>query len=119
MALLGIALRAHPAGTLVGWQQLSDFVFQGPARQGLPAAESGLRLVTDAVLLEGGSQLFAVELWMPAATGNASDIDYLLDAVLLEVAEKNLDGEVGVANHVNDVGADPHQYWLRNGLKMT
>ncbi len=83
MALMGIALRAHPAGTLVGWQQLCDFVFQGLTRKGRPAAESGQRLVADAALLEGGSQRFAVELRMPAAAGNASDIDYLLDAVLL------------------------------------
>ena len=118
MALLGIALRAHPAGTLVGWQQLCDFVFQGLTRKGRPAAESGQRLVADAALLEGGSQRFAVELRMPAAAGNASDIDYLLDAVVLEVAEKNLDWEVGMANHVNNVGSDHHQYWLRNDLEM-
>ena len=90
MALMGIALRAHPAGTLVGWQQLCDFVFQGLTRKGRSAAESGQRLVADAALLEGGSQRFAVELRMPAAAGNASDMDYLLDAVVLEVAEKNL-----------------------------
>ncbi len=100
MALLGIALRAHPAGTLVGWHELCYFVFQRLARQGRPTAESGPRLVADAVLLEGGSQLFAVELRMPAAAGNASDIDYLLDAVVLEVAEKSLDGEVGGAKRL-------------------
>ncbi len=112
MALLGIALRAHPAGTLVGWQQLCDFVFQGMTHQGRAAAESG-RLVADAALLEGGAQRFAVELRMPAAAGHASHVDHLLDAVVLEVAEKSLDGEVGVANHVNDVGSD-HQYRLRS-----
>lgn len=94
------------------------FRLPGPDPEGAAGRRerAAQRLVADAALLEGGSQRFAVELRLPAAAGNASDIDYLLDAVVLEVAEKNLDWEVGVANHVNNVGSDHHQYWLRNGL---